>query len=447
VRRPSSAPSLRSGAPSPRTRGEGSRGARVASAPRPACGERVVLSEAKGRVRGALAALIAAALLACARRDDIATFRVRPIEFTRHVTAEGTLKAVKATPVGAPHNATAPLKVGWIADDGTLLRKGDVIVRFDATDFENLLLTGREDRTTANNKLTKADAEAKSTRTNLRRDARQAQSELEAAKRFKFDDAEVFSRYARIEAEVDQDLAANRKLHAEEVLEVRNNLAGVERDLLAIEDRKAGLKIKEAEDGLQALQVVAPHDGILVLQRNWRGDMVRVGDTMWRGQPIGEIPELQSMKAEVFVLEADAAGLAPGEKATVTLESHPGATFAGKVKTVDKVARPRIPRQPVQYFGVTVDLDRSEPKLMKPGTRVRAVLEVESQMNAFAIPRQALFEKEGKKLVYRKRDGKFEPAVVTIGSSSAGRVVVTRGIIAGDEIALEDPTKSDEREP
>lgn len=384
--------------------------------------------------------------LACGRAsEDVATFRVQSAEFTRRVTAEGTLKAVTATPVTAPHNAAGQLKVGWIANDGTLLHKGDVIVRFDATDFENLLLTGREDRTTASNKLTKAGAEATSTRTNLRRDARLAQGELEAAKRFKFDDAEVFSRYARIEAEVDTDLASNRKRHAEEVLVVRDSLAGVERDLLAIEDRKAGLKIKEAEDGLQALQVIAPHDGILVLSRNWRGDIIRIGDTMWRGQPVGEIPELQSMKAEVFVLEADAAGLAPDQKATVTLESHPGVTFTGKVKTVDKVARPRIPRQPVQYFGVTVELERSDPKLMKPGTRVRSVLEVESQAHAFAIPRQALFEKEGKKLVYRKKDGKFEPVVVTIGSSSAGRVVVTRGLIAGDELALEDPTQDDER--
>jgi hypothetical protein len=389
--------------------------------------------------------LIALALFGCSQKsNEIATFRVHRIAFQRFVTAEGTLKAVKATPVAAPHNATSPLKVAWIANDGTLLRKDDVIVRFDATDFENLLLTGREDRMTAGNKLTLTEADAKSTHTNLRRDARLAQSELEAAKRFKFDDAEVFSRYARIEAELDQDLASNRKRHAEEVLAVRDNLAGIARDLIAIEDRKAGLKIKEAEDGLQALQVVAPHDGILVLSRNWRGDIVRVGDTMWRGQPIGEIPNLQSMKAEVFVLEADAAGLAVGEKATLTLESDANAVFTGKISSVDKVARPRIPRQPVQYFGVTIDLDRSDPARMKPGARVRSTLEVENQASAFAIPRQALFEKEGKKLVYRRRDGKFEPAVVTIGSSSAGRVVVTKGLIDGDEIALEDPTKDDD---
>jgi hypothetical protein len=388
-------------------------------------------------------ALVLCALVAisCAKpSDEIATFKVEPITFARRVTAEGTLKATKATPVNAPQNATAPLKVSWIADDGSLLRTGDVIVRFDGTDFENLLLTGREARQNANNRLSKSAAESGATRKNLGRDARLAQSELEAARRFQFDDAEVFSRYARIESEVDQDLAASKKRYAEEVLGVRGSLAAVERDLIAIDDRKAGLKIKQAEDGLQSLEVISPHDGILVLQRNWRGDMPRVGDSMWRGQPIGEIPELQSMKAEVFVLEADAAGLAVDQKAVVSLEADAGVTFSGKVTAVDKVARPRIPRQPVQYFGVTVELDRTDPKLMKPGARVRAVLEVENQANAFAIPRQALFEKDGKKLVYVKRGETFSPVEVTIGSSSAGRVVVTKGIAKGDEIALEDPS-------
>ncbi|HYI13180.1 MAG TPA: HlyD family efflux transporter periplasmic adaptor subunit [Thermoanaerobaculia bacterium] len=381
---------------------------------------------------------------ACSKpSDDVATFKVEPITFTRRVTAEGTLKPVKATPVTVPQNATAPMKLSWLAEDGTLLRKGEIIARFDETEFENLLLYGREDRATASNKLTKTNADASATRKNLGRDARLAQGELESAKRFKFDDAEIFSRYARIEAEVDQDLAGNRKRHAEEVLNIRDNLANIERDLLSIEDRRAGLKIKEAEEGLQALQVIAPHDGILVLTRNWRGDIARIGDTMWRGQPIGEIPELTSMQAEVFVLEADAAGLAVDQKATLHIEADARAQFKGKVKNVDKVARPRIPRQPVQYFGVTVELDRTDAKLMKPGARVRALLEVENQVNAFAIPRQALFEKEGKKLVYRKKGDGFEPVPVTIGSSSAGRVVVTKGLKKGDEIAIEDPTSID----
>jgi HlyD family secretion protein len=386
------------------------------------------------------------ALAACGSDEEkrVATFRVEPVAFTRRVPAEGTLKAVKATPITAPSSIDRPLKVAWIASDGTLLKKGDVIVRFDATDFEELLLTGREDRQSAGNKLRKTGAEANATKANLGRDRRLAESELEAAKRFRFDDAEVFSRYARIESEVDQNLASNRKTYAEEVLGIRDHLAKIDTDLISIEDRKAGLKISQAEDGLKALEIVAPHDGILVLQRNWRGDMPRVGDSVWRGQPIGEIPELASMKAEVFVLEADAAGLATGQKASLHLEADAKSEFAGTVSSVDKVARPRIPRQPVQYFGVSLDLEKTNPRMMKPGARVRASLEVEKQESAFAIPRQALFDKDGKKIVYRRNGEAFVPAAVTIGSSTAGRVVVTKGLVAGDEIALEDPAASQE---
>ena len=83
---------------------------------------------------------------------------------------------------------------------------------------------------------------------------------------------------------------------------------------------------------------------------------------------------------------------------------------------------------------------------MKPGARVRATLEIENQASAIAIPRQALFEKEGKKLVYRRQGDQYQPVQVTLGSSTAGRVVVTRGLKKGDEIALEDPTSSEGKE-
>ncbi|HEX7152888.1 MAG TPA: HlyD family efflux transporter periplasmic adaptor subunit [Thermoanaerobaculia bacterium] len=386
-----------------------------------------------------VAVVVVAAAWPRVNSDATATYKVEPTQFSRRVTAEGTLRAVKATPIITPATRQ-PLKLAWIAEDGALLRKGEVVVRFDPTDFENLLLNGREDDTTANNKLKKANTDAKTTRTNLKRDANLAQNELESAQKFKFDDAEIFSRYQRIESELDEKLAGDRKQHAEEVLGVRETIAAAERDLLGIETRKAMLKIRNAEDGLKSLEIVAPHDGILVLKRDWRGDVPRVGTTTWAGNPLGEIPELTSMEAEVFVLEADAAGLAVDQKAHVSLESHPGSAFNGKVKSVDKLARPRIRGVPVQYFGVVVTIEKTDPKMMKPGSRVRAVLEVENQKDAFAVPRQALFEKDGKRLAYRRNGDTFEPVEVQIGSATAGRIVVTKGLKAGDQLALKDPT-------
>lgn len=379
--------------------------------------------------------------------DSTPVYVVQPMNFSRRVTADGNLKAKNATPLSAPTEAQGPLKIAWVAADGMLLKKDDLIVRFDPTEFAAALINGREDHDTAANKLTKTVGEAATTRTNLGRDARQAENELAAARRFNFDDSEVFSRYQRIESELDQRLAGEKRTHANNVLGVREQLARTDRDLVGIESKKADLKIKNAQQGLHALELRAPYDGILVLQRDWRGDVPRVGATVWSGSPIGEIPDLSTMKAEVFVLEADAAGIAVGQKARVALESNPVVTYGGKISQIDKLARPRIRGVPVQYFGVTVDLDRTDPIVMKPGARVRAVLEVENRTNAFSIPRQALFEKNGRKMVYVKRRDRFTPSEVTIGTSSAGRVVVTKGVVKGDALALTDPTKKeDEKE-
>ena len=83
---------------------------------------------------------------------------------------------------------------------------------------------------------------------------------------------------------------------------------------------------------------------MLILKRNWRGDTTRVGDNVWNGQPLAEIPDLSTMEAEVYVLEADAGGLKAGKPATVAVESAPGVTYPARIQRVDALAKPRIPR-------------------------------------------------------------------------------------------------------
>jgi RND family efflux transporter MFP subunit len=388
--------------------------------------------------RLALLCLFAAA---CGNSNSVPTFTVEPVHFTRRVTAEGNLKAKMATPVSAPQEVRMPLKVSWIAADGTLVKKDELIARFDRTEFEELLRSGNDDRTTADNKRGKLAGESSTTKKNLERDAEQADTELAAAKKFDYGDERIYSQYARIESQLDQQLAVDRKTHARGVLGVREKLSKADAELVDIEAKKADLKLRDANQGLGSLELRSPYDGILVLQRDWRGEVLRVGSTTWPGQPLGEIPDLRTMKAEVFVLEADAAGIAVGQRATVALESDPLVMYAAKVAQIDKLARPRTRGVPVQYFGVTLELDRTDPKVMKPGARVRGVLEVENRANAFSIPRQAVFEKNGKKVVYRRQRGKFLPIEVAIATSTAGRVVVTKGVAKGDILALVDPTE------
>jgi RND family efflux transporter MFP subunit len=335
--------------------------------------------------------------------------------------------------------------VGWIADDGTRVKAGEPLVRFDPSEIEKELEDAADELARAHLKAEKERAHGSAEVRKLERDLALAREELAAARNFQKKDETVFSRVEITESEIDEELARNREDHAREARRGQETLSGTELDLLGIDMRQAEAKIRRARGALAALTVTAPHDGVLVLKRNWRGEATRVGDTVWNSQPLAEIPDLAQMQAEVYVLEADAGGLAPGKPATVTLESRPGVEHAARIGRVDALAKPRFRGSPVQYFGITLTLDRTDPGVMKPGQRVRALLRLDERPRALTVPRQAVFERDGKTVVYRWRGGgfepRFEPIQVELGPSGAGRVVVESGLRPGDAVALADPTK------
>ena len=68
--------------------------------------------------------------------SDVPTTTVHAAPFERRVVAEGNLEAAEATPVTAPVDAQGQLKIAWIVPDGSRVKQGDVVVRFDPTDMQ-----------------------------------------------------------------------------------------------------------------------------------------------------------------------------------------------------------------------------------------------------------------------------------------------------------------------
>jgi hypothetical protein len=384
------------------------------------------------------------------RGSDVPVLRVESGPFELRVPAQGNLRSVEATPISVPLGVPGPFRIAWLAPDGGRVRAGEVVVRFDSTELVKSLADAKDDGASSMLKIGKQEVQGSAEIDKLDRDARLAGEELAAAEQFQKKDQTIFSRHEIIESEIDQDLAQDKEVHARDARRTREKLDATELQLLAIERRKADLKRLQAEQGLHSLEVAAPHDGVLILKRDFRGEPVRVGDQAWNGQPLAEIPNLAEMEAEVFVLEADAGGLAPGKRAEVVLESRPDVRWPAEIRRVDPLAKPRLRGSPVQYFAVILKLAKTDPQAMKPGQRVRATLFLQEREKALAVPRQAVFDQDGKKIVYvrqgGRRGGRFEPVEVTLGPASMGRVVVEKGIAPGDFVALIDPTRPAHRD-
>jgi RND family efflux transporter MFP subunit len=399
-----------------------------------------------GRRLAAGAALAAAGLLGAGARlgghgvpDGVATTVVERGRFVREVTATGTLRAVRATPIVAPPQSGRQQKIAFLARDGTVLEEGDLVVEFDPWEAQREAADGRADLAAATARIEKTRAEGGKNAGALALDRDVAREALSRAEEFQLTDEGLFSRNEIIESRLDKELFTRKAEVAGRKLATSGQLSEADRELGEIEAAKARIKLGNAARSLSALRILAPHDGLLVLEKNWRGETAFVGDSVWPGQKLAEIPDLSPLEARVFVLEADAAGLKAGLPARLAIEGRPGMEFAGEVARVDALAKPREPQSPVKYFETTVTLEKTEPAFMKPGQRVRAVVRLEEAEGVIAVPRGALFDKDGRRVVYRWQDGGFAPVAVTVSRNSVSRVVVAGGLEPGDRIALRDP--------
>jgi HlyD family secretion protein len=373
-------------------------------------------------------------------------------DFVRLVPAEGNLQAVRATRLTVPVAEQGAMRIAWLAADGARVGAGEPVVRFDAGEIERSLAEAEEDLASARLKVGKEQSNDRAAIARLERDAAMAEHELTNARQFQKKDATVFSRHDIIESDIDQQLAGEKQrvARAQESVSETQERAGL--GLLAVDIRKAEAKIRQARAALRAMAVVAPHAGVFILQRDMMANQPHVGDTVWPGELLAEIPDLAEMQAVVYVLEADAGGLANGERAAVEVEADPGVTRAARVTRVAAVPKPRLRGSPVQYFEVVLRFDAATPPALKPGERVRARLCLAERRGALVAPREAVFDRDGRPVVYRWRpqglgrlgrlggDG-FEALSVAVGPADTAATVIDAGVAAGDLLALRDPTR------
>ncbi len=379
---------------------------------------------------------------ACAPSPQAVEHVVERRDFVLAVRAEGNLSSARTTLVSVPQTVNGSVRIAWLERDGVLVDEGQVIARFDATQMREKLADGRSDLAASGLRQDKATAQGETRIAGIEKDKEVAERELHVAERYQRTDSEIYSRMEIAESELDSKLAVDRRDHATRMRGIQEDLSEAELALLEVEERRVSIEVDRAQSGLSALEVRAPHAGLLILRRDRGGEVLSVGAQVWKGHPIAEIPDLSVMQAEVFVLEADAGGLAPDRRATVRLSSDPDAPIEATVKRVEPVARRRFRGSPVQYFGVVLELGETNPSSMKPGQRVEATLLLEERDDAVVVPRQAIFVEDGEAAVWLRNGSGYEERSVELGPQSPAFAVIESGLQPGDVIALERPNQT-----
>ena len=208
--------------------------------------------------------------------------------------------------------------------------------------------------------------------------------------------------------------------------EITDPAARAERDRLARARSglaQAEVALREAEINLERTSVRAPFPGRVADLR------VVEGQLSGPGTELLTVVDLDPIKVEVQVLEAEIGYLSEGRRATVTFAAFPGETFSGRISTINPVVDPET-----RTARVTVLLSNPRGRI-KPGMYARVSLDANFFPDRILVPRSAILEKDRRTMLFVFEEGRAKWRYVTTGLENDTQVE----IVPNEETSMVEP--------
>jgi HlyD family secretion protein len=376
------------------------------------------------------------------RTPTVPTYEVKRGEFLDSMQFRGEVKALKSVTVSAPAEA-GDLQIIKLAAEGTVVKPGDSVVEFDKTKTEQDLAQFKSALKSAQAAIDQARAQARLTEEEDKTAALKARYDVEAAK-LEASKQEIVSKIEGEEANL--KLAdAQQKLREAETKQKSDqalNKATIESTEEA--SKKAAFDVARAERSLGQMTLRAPSPGTISLLQHWNGNgesPYRPGDRAWPGAAIAELPDATTLRVSARVDETERGRLAPNQSVTVQLNAIPDRQFTGHIEQIGALASLDFSGgwPFTRNFILEIALDQTDARF-KPGISGQVTVIVDRVPNAITIPAQAMFQKSGQNVAYVWRGTEFEERNIEVGRKSGDRIMVARGVNAGEQVALRDPT-------
>jgi RND family efflux transporter MFP subunit len=298
---------------------------------------------------------------------------------------------------------------GVFFDEGTHVRKGQLLATLDDSDARKALAAAKADYDSANAAITDYEVQLKNAQIVLHRT-----TELKAA---------------GVETQEHLDNART----AVESLQAKIALAKAQVSATAA-------RIQEAQQAVDNCTIRAPFEGIVVSKDAQVGEMVSpvsAGGGFTR-TGIATIVNMNSNEIEVDVNEAYITRVKPGQQVTAVLDAYPDWEIPARVRTI-------IPSADRQKATVKVRISflKLDPRILPDmGIKVTFLSDEPSKKVEAArviIPQSAVRDDNGKKIVFLVQENKTERRAVTIGENRGTDTEVIAGLTSGETVVVNGP--------
>ncbi len=188
----------------------------------------------------------------------------------------------------------------------------------------------------------------------------------------------------------------------------------------------AQAKVLGAQADLAKTMLRAPIAGVVTEEDAKTGEIAAAGDTVVRLMSAGKFQVVAQ------VPETDIGRVTPGNAVSMTFDALPGATFSGRVASIDPA---ETVIEGVATYKTTVDIDPADPRIRSGLTADMSIL-VASHDNALYLPQRAVTTQSGKRYVmFAEPGGTLEQREVQTGLRGAeGQVEIVSGLAEGDRV-------------
>jgi RND family efflux transporter MFP subunit len=210
-----------------------------------------------------------------------------------------------------------------------------------------------------------------------------------------------------------------------EAAEMQWRASKAQRDLAAANVEQANASLRRARQIQSDATLRSPVAGVIVERNFDAGTLVGPG-----GDPIMAVADLRILKLEAGVSELEVGRLKIGAPARVTIQAQPGQVFEGRVTAL----APEVDAKN-RHFRVEIKVTN------KGGAMLSGMYATARVPTATAegpiVPREAVFDRDGGRAVYRVQGDVVSMVAVTEGLSDGKRVVLTSGVQRGDTIVAD----------
>lgn len=400
------------------------------------------------RNRFCYAFLLIAFLNACSGDHGVsldATEIVTKKTWKENLIVEGEIKTAASTSLNIPGSGWDKRRLLEMVPEGSFVKKGQLIARFDAPDARVKLSQAEIDLMRKAIVETDLLSNAQIGVATLAADTSKVEGDLQLSRRYANADLKIFAQNKILDVLLDIGFLNDKQ----EYLIWKNKQSDIrtKTNQAVVLSQKESVQniITQQKKNLSDLELYAPHDGVFILLRKWDGSLPQIGGQSWAGEEFGMLPDLEQQIASFSVPEGQAFALKEGLPVRVKLAGT-GIELDLMVTKIGKNASTKSRESPVKYsdFEAKIDQEYVRKFGLKPGQAITGNVSLLNQTKSITVPNIALVQDGKEFYVYVKQDGKNLKKKVELGSRGPIRSEIKLGLNEGEELLLV-PEKNDNK--